>query len=541
MRVIKTKGSDQEDWIPRLCTHNGEPYAILSHRWLDHADNEVLFANIEEVNRVSNTPASITQETVINNQQYGGVLPSAKPGFGKLQGAARQALSEGYRYVWVDTCCIDKGSSAELSEAINSMWKWYASSAKCYVYLVDVPDATGQEQKDLFAASQWWTRGWTLQELLAPRELTFFSSTWTPIWHKDMDITISKITGIDPNIVNRTLSPDSVCIAQRMSWSSARVTSRVEDLAYSLMGLFSVNMPLLYGEGEKAFIRLQKEIMKDSDDESIFAWTDDLPDEAYSGLLASRPSAFASCRKTFHFQDSEGRIPYSMTNKGLSITLPIQPEDSFGLFQAVLHCADPKAGYRHVRIYLFKLSDSSQQYARVRCREWASPTTSQNPVLRAIFIKQFHDQSPAYRKLSETRNAIRLLRVVPTEDPADLRVVLTEANVKTSRYTAISYAWGPEDDDERTIRVNSDTFKVRRKVFDILQAARREPRGELFWIDSICVQQHDLNERSGHIGIIGEVYTSAMEIHAHVEDSVLSMELYPGVYLKRSIQTLPRT
>lgn len=136
-----------------------------------------------------------------------------------------------------------------------------------------------------------------------------------------MDLTISDVTGIDPNIINGTVPLESVSIAQRMSWASGRTTTRVEDIAYSLMGLFAVDMPLLYGEGENAFFRLQQKIMKESDDVTIFAWRDQsLVSNIYSGSLAARPSVFASSRRTVRYQDAEHRAPYSMTNKGLSIT-----------------------------------------------------------------------------------------------------------------------------------------------------------------------------------------------------------------------------
>jgi len=264
MRVLKTAGSRQEDWIPRLCTHRGERYAILSHRWFEDANHEILYADIQEIDQSVIGTLEDSRVNVVKNAQYAGCTASSKPGFRKLQGAARQALEDDYEYIWIDTCCIDKSSSAELSEAINSMFKWYRESEVCYAYLVDVSDATDTSEGSPFAASQWWKRGWTLQELLAPSKLKFFTSDWKVIGHREhLGTMIAGITGIRPEVFEERSDLNMFSIAQRMSWASGRTTTRPEDIAYCLMGLFDVNMPILYGEGEKAFIRLQQEIIKD--------------------------------------------------------------------------------------------------------------------------------------------------------------------------------------------------------------------------------------------------------------------------------------
>jgi hypothetical protein len=171
---------------------------------------------------------------------------------------------------WIDTCCIDKTSSAELSEAINSMYRWYQRSQVCYAYLVDVPDATADHSRpdSLFQQSKWFTRGWTLQELLAPTFVEFYDQNWIEIGTKSsMRTLVQKITNI-----SILVDIDEACVAEKLSWASTRVTTRIEDLAYCLMGLFDVNMPLLYGEGHSAFLRLQLEIWSRTNDESIFAW-----------------------------------------------------------------------------------------------------------------------------------------------------------------------------------------------------------------------------------------------------------------------------
>ncbi|KAH8600121.1 heterokaryon incompatibility protein-domain-containing protein [Bisporella sp. PMI_857] len=218
------------------------PYAILSHRW---SESEVTFQDVED---------------------EGGIdVARADP---KIFGCCAQALKDGWDYVWIDSCCIDKSSSAELSEAINSMFRWYQDALVCYVYLSDVPGAFNATHSSAFQKSAWFKRGWTLQELLAPETVIFFDQDWIEIGTKatleDELISITKITHL--------FDFSEACIAQKMSWAAKRKTSRVEDEAYCLMGIFGINMPILYGEGEKAFLRLQQEIIKMSADESIFAW-----------------------------------------------------------------------------------------------------------------------------------------------------------------------------------------------------------------------------------------------------------------------------
>ena len=227
-------------------------------------------------------------------------LAECKKGFCKVRDSCVQARRDGYQYIWIDTCCIDKTSSTELSEAINSMYAWYKDSAVCYVLLADVfvEPLRGRTWHD-FHTSRWFTRGWTLQELLAPAQLQFFNVAWKPLGTKsDLIDDISTITKIDLYaLAGGDLSRLSV--ARRMSWVANRQTTRLEDMAYCLLGIFGINMPLLYGEGMKAFIRLQEEIMKTTDDQSIFAWRDptagsyrdDYPEGSnLQGLLAPSPN-----------------------------------------------------------------------------------------------------------------------------------------------------------------------------------------------------------------------------------------------------------
>lgn len=297
-------------------------YAILSHRW---QDNEVSYQDLQA------------------DKNKDGA------GYRKILGCCAKALQDRYEWIWIDACCIDKTSSAELSEAINAMFRWYEAAALCYAYLCDVEEvvADGRRSYTSFKQSVWFTRGWTLQELLAPTEVLFLDKNWGKLGTRtSLGNEITTTTGIPHKAFT---SMNSFSAAQKMSWASKRKTSRVEDLAYSLLGIFDVRMPLLYGEGEHAFIRLQEEIIRTSDDESIFLWAVDNPHEEHlrvkkiqdqimnnmedpffypvpskgaGNLLAPKPSCFAPCgtiRRNIFFQ----RPHYSLTNKGLKITVKL--------------------------------------------------------------------------------------------------------------------------------------------------------------------------------------------------------------------------
>lgn len=180
----------------------------------------------------------------------------------------------GFQLILIDSCCIDKASSAELSEAINSMYELYRLSGACYVYLADVPDDDHpQALGSSFRFSRWHKRGWTLQELIAPERVIFLTSTWRFLGTRlSLATTLADITMISVDILVGRASVASISVAQRMSWASLRETTRVEDRAYSLLGIFGVHLSPIYGEGDNAFRRLQEEIIKTIPDQSIFAW-----------------------------------------------------------------------------------------------------------------------------------------------------------------------------------------------------------------------------------------------------------------------------
>lgn len=223
------------------------PYAILSHRWGDAGD-EVSYADVVEG------------------------CHRSKVGYANIRSCGKQAKKDGLTHFWVDTCCINKESSAELSEAINSMYAWYQNADICYAYLSDVRDS------EEYGDSAWFERGWTLQELLAPADVLFFNTAWIPIGFKtSLSLSISQRTGIRESVLLDGSAMNEYSVAERMSRAANRQTSRVEDEAYCLLGLFDVSMPLIYGEGRQAFLRLQEELLRRSDDVSVFAYFSNPP------------------------------------------------------------------------------------------------------------------------------------------------------------------------------------------------------------------------------------------------------------------------
>ena len=299
---------------------NRPSYAILSHTW---GIEEVTF---EEINRDSDEQEQPASSNI-----------AAKQGYKKIEGCCAQALQDGFEWVWVDTCCIDKSSSAELSEAINSMFAWYRDSAVCYALLSDVPDNSEDiaAAASRFRASRWFTRGWTLQELLAPTQLRFFTEDWNLLGELARESLLSSVVSETTRIPATFFQGgghglETANVAQKMSWASKRVTTRTEDVAYSLLGIFGINMPLVYGEGANAFRRLQEEIIRTTHDHTLFAWglfpwnpgySDSLARSAECDVLAKSPRDFLHCGDLLPFRNtSEPELSsYQMTNLGLRI------------------------------------------------------------------------------------------------------------------------------------------------------------------------------------------------------------------------------
>jgi hypothetical protein len=248
MRLLEMKSPGEFSLI-QVATHNTLPYAILSHTW---------------------TGQEVTYQDLISG------AGKSKSGYEKIKFCGEQATRDGLQYFWVDTCCIDKSDPAELSKAINSMFRWYRNAKKCYVYLADV--STAGENADVqasqsvwevaFQSSKWFTRGWTLQELIAPVVVEFSQERKLLGDKKSLEKLIYEITQIPIQALRGNPFSD-FSIAERKGWAAQRQTTEEEDIVYCLLGLCEVSMPTIYGEGKKAALkRLEMTVKGFSQDES---------------------------------------------------------------------------------------------------------------------------------------------------------------------------------------------------------------------------------------------------------------------------------
>ena len=387
IRLLRRKPGEVDFELVTFKTNDIPPYAILSHTW--NEDEEVTY-----------------EELVAGRGK-------TKAGYAKIRSCGARADEDRIQYLWVDTCCIDKSSSAELSESLNSMYSWYQKAQVCYAYLDDwksdsdwvdlvsleqaeesidgaededyesqkqdsdegdqisskgysdieeefetkpwrlhehsLPQADTIAQKETSSSEvgseprlqsfvsdidqtpkaqslKWFTRGWTLQELIAPYEVKFYNRHWDFKGAKSDLVVVeqlSRITGIPSDVLGKKdeRALRRTCLGQRMSWAASRQTSREEDIAYCLLGIFDVHMPMLYGEGRNAFLRLQEEILKHSTDLSIFGWTDTSQDhfkQEYRGLLSRHPREFHRLKKCQLLSSQfENTNEIAMTNKGV--------------------------------------------------------------------------------------------------------------------------------------------------------------------------------------------------------------------------------
>jgi len=346
MRLINTKTLEIEEFTGRKVPR----YAILSHTW---GNEELTFQDWLYVQNQSPPRWGWTQlpeeiQRIKSTEGYIKVIKACEH--------AKQNKPV-CQWLWADTVCIDKTSSAELSEAINSMFEWYRRSEICYAFLVDVFPMTNEEltkcsqRTSPFRQSRWFRRGWTLQELIAPWSVVFLSNSWTVIGTKaTLSKHIATITSIPVGCLSGNWSRirDQASTAQKMSWAARRETTRVEDLAYCLMGLFEINMPLLYGEGEKAFMRLQEEIIKTTEDLSFLAWRSDRSQTFARNHfthwtlppLATSPSQFFSARNVVvKKRDESVRSRRVFTaNTGIFIHRPLLGTFSPRFYFAPLNC-----------------------------------------------------------------------------------------------------------------------------------------------------------------------------------------------------------
>ncbi|KAI6002255.1 heterokaryon incompatibility protein-domain-containing protein [Pisolithus orientalis] len=390
-------------------------YAILSHRW----KTEVTYEEMTGLIRMNSRKRVDVRE---------------RDGYQKIIKSCEQAKKDGYEWLWIDTCCIDRRSSAELSEAINSMYQWYRNSQKCYVYFHDVEESVFPTNQDFrrFGGSngwpEWFSRSWTLQELIAPKKVEFFNKRWESIGTKQERIsTLEDITQIPWDVL--MWGPSHLGrrnVAQVMSWAADRKTMRVEDRAYSLLGLFGVNMPILYGEGSKAFQRLQKEIIRVSGDHSIFAWNPRGRFRRHASVLADDPSCFRGCHdikcldhSTFikeleafmrrsgldvdvdrdkieplwHGVESPQLFRFNVTNLGIQVWLPAVPKSrNSGKqgFKAILPCRD-----RYGNLITIDLTSHGLTFGR----SWGLDTPNTWPELRSLCLDCSQDTEEDYHQL----------------------------------------------------------------------------------------------------------------------------------------------
>ncbi|KAL6907225.1 hypothetical protein GGI43DRAFT_256309 [Trichoderma evansii] len=276
------------------------------------------------------------------------------------------------------------------------MYLWYFKAHRCYAYLADVPSTAFEE-------SEWFTRGWTLQELIAPADLVFLDENWKVLGTKEnLQNDIFNCTGIPVNILSGDEDLETCSVAQRMSWAAKRRTKRVEDLAYCLLGIFGINMPLLYGEGKRAFIRLQEEIMRVSDDHSLFAWESS---DDRGGLLATSPVAFKSSGNIIqlnHVDYSQNTLTISSRGVYLYFQLIGKGPQKLGL--AILHCKERNESNNQIAIYAKDLTGTMEIFQRVRSKE----------------LKRLDLTKIRFSQYSTRRACIQTGRLIPTQRSKNL-------------------------------------------------------------------------------------------------------------------------
>lgn len=352
------------------------PHAILSHRW---ASDECTFQDMRSAQRPNSN------------------------GYRKILQCCARAASEGWSYVWIDTCCIDRTNSVELSEAITSMFDYYHDAGVCYAHLSDVDVAAGDLALPVaLKDSSWFRRGWTLQELLAPRRVVLLNSSWDEIGTRnDLRHCISEITGIEPEHLRGR--PLHAGLAERMSWMGDRSTTRAEDLAYCMMGIFGVRITLYYGEGaESAFLRLQYRILEQYDDDSLFAWNNMSGGlGVHYGLLATSPSLFKGCATMrLKYLDSTRRpfMPSSRGLRGFPLLVPVQSNTSNGCrrYLMLLNCVNTSLGTQWnttSRVAVLLEETSRETFVRIQLVDpisqlFREPWDARTAIRRVVYVEQ---------------------------------------------------------------------------------------------------------------------------------------------------------
>lgn len=411
------------------------PYAILSHTWI--RGQEVAFQEMR-------SPAGLDPTAL------------SKSGWEKIGRTCHQAARDGLKYAWVDTCCIDKSSSAELSEAINSMFRWYKRASICYVFLSDLahfdqPKNAGELQASI-KHCRWFTRSWTLQELIAPVHINFYDGDWKFCFTKQMASgVLGQITGINCDVLNYKIDLPAISVAQKMSWAATRQATRIEDVAYSLLGIFGLNMPMLYGEEERAFLRLQAEIINSCPGPTILAWTHRLgtsenisedpedmsedsgdmsedsedisedPEDSYSGVMASSPLVFRDCVEVQRLSN-QPPFDFSMSNRGIQLRaefwlLPLTENEGSRLILPVCEIMSKTFGIRvrNLGRSCF-VRQNAQHLTRIKPR-----AVDHRLVLEPFLLKEM---SPSRTTAEQTQNLILKSRpcVLQVEMAGDMHV-----------------------------------------------------------------------------------------------------------------------
>jgi hypothetical protein len=384
MRLLNTETLQLTNDSAHPATHK---FAILSHRW---QQPEITFA---ELNRDADYLKKQTLQT-----------PSAK----KIRQACDVARKRNppLEWIWIDTCCIDKSNAVEEARCINSMYEWYAKAAVCITFLHDVDSLSADQQR-----SEWFDRGWCLQELLAPRYMEFFGRNWNFIGVKhQLANEITHWTGIEGKYLTGQADIRTASVAARMSWMAGRTTTFVEDIAYSMLGLLGVYMAPQYGEGVNAFLRLQKTLLENSTDESLFAWT--IPQHGLQcyrslgssvawaprewGLLAPSPDCFANSGDVVVDPAKVVTRPYGgyrLSARGVIIHTPLKGHTDVMNFLGrprseivlILNCwggTGPRAPTLHV-----ELSQRGEEYVRINCKGLLQKVGARVPSNRSMGVE----------------------------------------------------------------------------------------------------------------------------------------------------------